>query len=316
MWTKYSITLVHMIPARAPRSRSWLGTLNNYTDAELELLKAHECRYMALGFHVGLKSHLPHVHIDVEYKTMKTRPKFLARIHWEVRRGTLKQALDYLNKDDKLEERGDRPRLDNRIATTFEEHYLEATKGIVHPESQMYARNRSYFDQIANAARPPYIFNGELDTKNLWIVGPAGCGKSAFVRKAAIAEGKSLFDKPMNKWWDGYKGQDYVLMDDISPDICVYLKDHLKRWADRYDFTAEVKGSSVRIDPSFRLVITSQYRPDQCFDSVYLEAIARRFEVWQFASGPNLVAVPPRCSNPTPPCSQTYESMTLSSSWN
>ena len=75
-----------MIPARAPRSRSWLGTLNNYTDAELELLKAHECRYMALGFHVGLKSHLPHVHIDVEYKTMKTRPKFLARIHWEVRK--------------------------------------------------------------------------------------------------------------------------------------------------------------------------------------------------------------------------------------
>ena len=277
-------------------SRSWLGTLNNYTDAELELLKAHECRYMALGFHVGLKSHLPHVHIVVEYKSARARPKFIKRIHWEPRRGNLKQALDYLNKEDKLEERGDRPRLDQKIDTSFQDMYDDAKKGIVHPESMMYARYQSYFDRISSAARPPYIFNGELDTKNLWIVGPAGCGKSAFVRKAALAEGKSLYDKPMNKWWDGFFGQDYVLMDDISPDICNFLKDHLKRWADRYDFTAEVKGSSMRIDPSFRLVITSQYSPQECFDEIYLEAITRRFEVWHYASGPDVVPVSPPSS--------------------
>ena len=115
-------------------SRSWVGTLNNYTDAELELLKAHECRYMALGFHVGLKSHLPHVHIVVEYKSARARPKFIKRIHWEVRRGNLKQALDYLNKEDKLEERGDRPRLDQKISTSFEDMYEDAKKGVIHPE--------------------------------------------------------------------------------------------------------------------------------------------------------------------------------------
>ena len=81
-----------MIPARAPRSRSWLGCLNNYTTLELEQLKAHDCRYMALGFHVGNKSKIPHVHIDIEYRTMKGRPTFNKRIHWEQRRGTLQQA--------------------------------------------------------------------------------------------------------------------------------------------------------------------------------------------------------------------------------
>ena len=58
------------------KSRSWLGCLNNYSNAELDQLKAHECWYMALGFHVGLNSHIPHVHIDVEYKSDRVRPKF------------------------------------------------------------------------------------------------------------------------------------------------------------------------------------------------------------------------------------------------
>ena len=264
--------------------RSWMGTLNNYTNAELEQLKAHECRYMALGFHVGLKSHLPHVHILLIYKNMRAMPKFNKRIHWEKRRGTIKQGLDYLNKEGKLEERGDRPRLDNDISKTFQEHYEDAMKGEVHPESAMYVRYRSYLDHIAAAKRPPFIFNGELNTKNLWIVGPAGCGKSKFVRDAAIAENKSLYSKPANKWWDGYCEQDYVLLDDISPDICKFLKDHLKIWLDRYDFTAEIKGSSMRIDPKYRFVITSQYRPDECFNATDLEAIARRVEVWDMTA--------------------------------
>lgn len=261
-------------------SRSWLGCLNNYTVQELEQLKTHECRYMALGFHVGLKSHLPHVHIDVEYKCARAMPRFNKRIHWEKRRGTLTQALDYLNKEDKLEERGEKPRGDNKISTSFEELYDDAVKGVIHPESQIYARYRMYLDQVAAKNRPPYIYDGELNCKNLWIVGKAGCGKSSFVRKTAIAEGKSVFSKPANKWWDGYCGQDYVLLDDVSPDICKYLKDHMKIWLDRYDFTGEVKGSSIRIDPTYRFVITSQYSPAECFDDTYLEAIERRLEVW------------------------------------
>jgi len=265
----------------ACRVRSWLGCLNNYTNAELDELKAHECRYMALGFHVGLKSHLPHVHILVEYKNAKTMPRFNKRIHWEKRRGTLKQALDYLNKEDKLEERGDRPRMDNKITSTVEEHYNDALQGIVHPESAIYIRYRSYFDHIANAKLPPFKFTGELDTKNLWIWGETGTGKSGFVVDAAAAEGKAVYKKRKNKWWDGYIDQGYVLIEDIDEGDCQFLTSMIKEWADRYDFLGEVKGGTIRINPTYRLVITSNHSPEECIkDPKDLAAILRRFEVW------------------------------------
>ena len=79
MWSGTSIT--HSTCARVVSIL--IGTLNNYTVQELEQLRTHECRYMALGFHVGLKSHLPHVHILIEYKNAKVRPIFNKRIHWE-----------------------------------------------------------------------------------------------------------------------------------------------------------------------------------------------------------------------------------------
>ena len=109
---------------------------------------------MALGFHVGVKSKLPHVHIALEYATQRARPKFNSRIHWEQRRGTLKQALDYLNKEDKLEEREIDLVLIIRVQTSFEDHYNDAVNGVVHPDSAMYVRYRMYLDQVANAHRP------------------------------------------------------------------------------------------------------------------------------------------------------------------
>jgi len=236
---------------------------------------------MALGFHVGHQSHIPHVHIDIEYKTMKTRPKFNKRIHWETRRGTLEQALTYLKKDDKLEERGDRPRLTNKIASTFEELYEDAVKGQVHPESQIYARYRNYFDNIATAHLPPVIWDGELPDKNIWIWGKKGLGKTGIFYRLALDTHKSLYDKPINKWWDGYGGQDYVVLEDVDEDNLQYLAGHIKKWADRYSFNAEVKGGSIRIVPTYHLIVTSNYPPSACFKRQEdVEAMERRFDIY------------------------------------
>jgi hypothetical protein len=111
-----------------------------------------------------------------------------------------------------------------------------------------------------------------------WWVGPAGTGKS---HEAVSLNG---YDKKINKWFDGYVQGEAVIIQDLDP-VKVLNSDishNLKIWADKYPFTAEVKGGTMKIRPPV-VIVTSQYKWEDLFHGEELQAaIQDRFKVRHF----------------------------------
>ena len=83
-----------------------------------------------------------------------------------------------------------------------------------------------------------------IDTlQNEWIYGPTGVGKSRSVRDYHPLSWLG------NKWWDGYKGEEVIVIDEVSPTDAEWIAPMFKVWADHYPFIAEMKGRSVQIRP-------------------------------------------------------------------
>lgn len=83
----------------------------------------------------------------------------------------------------------------------------------------------------------------------------------------------------MSELWEGYDGQEVVLLEDMDP-FHVKLGYHLKIWADRYSFRGRVLYGSITLRPK-KIIVTSQYHPSEIWgtDSKTAEAICDRFKI-------------------------------------
>ena len=134
-----------------------------------------------------------------------------------------------------------------------------------------------HYSKLKAIAKDHMKFADKDHLRGLWIFGDAGAGKSRWVREHCPAA--DLYPKLCNKWWDGYTGQRYVVMDDFGPQHVV-LTQQLKIWADRYGCILETKGGAVADNYEW-FIITSQYQPVEIFkDPKDLEAINRRFKIF------------------------------------
>jgi len=92
----------------------------------------------------------------------------------------------------------------------------------------------------------------------IWISGDPGTGKSKLVHELE----PDLYVPVSSKWWDGYHGQEAILIDDFRPGWCSY--DDLLKLTDIYPRTVEVKGGTTPIMWK-RMYFTSPHEPKRTF---------------------------------------------------
>lgn len=110
--------------------------------------------------------------------------------------------------------------------------------------------------------------------------GRTGAGKSRRAWEEATL--KAYPKSPTSIWWDGYSGQENVVIDEFRGQINI---SHMLRWLDRYPTIVEIKGSSCVLSAR-RIWITSNLAPLLWYpdlDSETQAALMRRFkEVTEF----------------------------------
>lgn len=115
------------------------------------------------------------------------------------------------------------------------------------------------------------------DVACTWIHGPTRVGKSwlAIQRLGLDPKGELrgiYFKSSMNKWWDGYKGEDAVLIDELPYEANKWIVSFLKKWGDKLPCLLEYKGGT-RYALFTKLVVTCQHSIQEFFTTINFETV-------------------------------------------
>lgn len=263
------------------RSKGWCFTINNPTaadDVEIALLRL-STDYGVFGRETGAEG-TPHYQGFVRFgaSTRFDRVKrLLSRAHIEAQRGSVHQASDYCKKDGDFDEWGTLPERKRDAKERWRFIIERAERGDLDGIKDEYpGEYLRYYDRLRSLkSRDPVILD---DLVNEWWWGPTGTGKS----RRVWAEFPDHYGKQLNKWWDGYMDEAVVVIEEWSPKNDMSASG-LKIWADRYPFNAEIKGGQLRKIRPGKIIVTSNYTIDECFEREGdRDPIKRRFKQVHF----------------------------------
>ncbi len=275
-----------MAAPRQTKSRNWCWTLNNYTAMELVDIEAYfntkHGMYLCYGKETG-DNGTPHLQ---GYSHFTSPQAFSAvkrmnnRVHLEMCKGNAEENIQYCSKDPTapFTEFGTRP-VSQQVANTLKQkRFIELSKAgdFATIEEEMPGKFIQQYRTMKQLATDYMVKPQDLEgCCGIWIYGETGSGKTT----AARTEYGEYFSKTTNKWWDGYQGEETVIIEDLDPNHNK-LGHHLKLWTDKWSFPAEVKCGMRCLRPT-RVIITSQYSIEEIFpdEPATVEALKRRCKV-------------------------------------
>lgn len=287
-------------------ARRWCFTINNpTTEDEIESWNRDSVKLLLAQLEEGEEG-TQHLQGYVEMKApcrLAAMKKLNGRAHWEKAMGTRYQALLYCLKEESslgmrwwvyedscsyfeedwpisLKEVMERNSLVNNggkestksrlldIQSKLSEGNSDAINEVADNEFDIWVRYYRAFEKYLCMKTAPRNWKTNVHV----LQGPTGTGKS----KWAMDEYPNAYWKQRSNWWDGYVGQDTVVLDEFYGWLPFDL---LLRLCDRYPLLVETKGGQTQFVAK-TIVITTNMLPSNWYKSAYFPSFARRVNQW------------------------------------
>lgn len=256
----------------AQRFRNWCFTYNNYPiNLGIKNMTEEACKaffgafkYLVIGFETG-ENGTPHWQGYIDFTNARTLgglKRIDKNIHWEPRKGTWDQAVEYCMKDGEYVEYGTPNEQGKRTdLVTIKDEILNGlrvdTITIENPVTyHQYGRTLNRIEDIAMRRK----FRTEM-TEGLWFWGRTGVGKSHIAFEGYTPETHYLYPND-NGWWDGYTQQETVIMNDFRGDIPY---NELLQLIDKWPMHVRRRNREPMPFTSKKIIITSSIPPEEVY---------------------------------------------------
>lgn len=270
-----------------PRLRNFVFTINNPTQTPDELWATLSCKakYLIFQKEIGANG-TPHYqgYCELTRQSAFTVIKdLIPTAHIEPRRGSQAQARDYSRKDD------------TRVEGPFEFGEFVAAEPGKRNDVRAFRdailsgkRKRELLEEFPEClqrypkfvelVRSTIVQQPRIGLRVQLLWGEPGLGKSRTAYEST--DPHDLFVVPIGKdlWFDGYDGQQTLLLDDFSGEMKLV---HLLRLLDIYPVQVPVKGAFVNLTAT-TIYVTSNKHPRDWYDwskhgDIRYRALMRRF---------------------------------------
>ena len=288
------------------KSRNWCFTINNYKNFMGDLPNPEDeknpylyklvetlgsVKYMVIGFEIG-KSGTPHIQGYVDFLNPRTLGGITSKIkyaHWEMRKGTWQQAIEYCMKDGDYHvfgernsqgERSDLVTLKDNIANGLKVDTIVMDDPIAFHQ---YGRTLNKIEDLAMRKK----FRTEM-TMGTWYWGRTGVGKSHVAFQDFTPDTHYVYPND-NGWWDGYTQQETVIFNDFRGEVPY---NEMLQLIDKFPMTVRRRNREPIPFISKSIIITSSLPPSEVYckrnDRDSIAQLLRRLQVIELTQNPLL----------------------------